>query len=245
MNTPIALALGGGSETSNTVYVEALSLPEFALEVVRVNPDMTDATLRQAMRSVSGLVLSGGVDVHPARYGETPNGTEMQYVSEARDAMEAIVLDEADRLGLPILAICRGMQMLNVHRGGALLQDIGNAHRDGRVQAEKWRAFHAVGLEPSTRASAALGAGKVDSNSRHHQALDPTRLGRGLRVTGRCLIDDVIEAIEEDGDRFVLGVQWHPENMALGPDDTPERAHSRRLFAAFAEAARRFRTPPA
>lgn len=240
MTTPIALALGGGSETSNTVYVEALSLPEFALEVVRLQPEMSEATLRQAIRSVSGLVLTGGVDVHPARYGEEPNGTEMGYVSEARDAMEFTLLDEADRLGLPILAICRGMQMLNVHRGGALLQDIGSAHRDGRTQPEKWRGFHTVAIEPSTKAVTALGGAAVETNSRHHQALDPARLGRGLRVTGRCVIDDVIEAVEEGGSRFVLGVQWHPENMALGPHDTPERGHARRLFAAFAEAARTF-----
>lgn len=245
MTTPIAVVLSGKSETSDGVYVDALSLPEFALEVVRLLPDMSDAALRHTLGSVSGLVLTGGVDVHPARYGETPNGTEMQYVSEARDALEGTALDEADRLGLPVLAICRGMQMLNVHRGGALLQDIGAAHRDQREQKEKWRAFHAVTLEGSSRALAALGGVKVETNSRHHQAIDPERLGRGLRISGRCVVDQVIEAVEDDGDRFVLGVQWHPENMALGPDDTAERTHARRLFAAFAEAARTFRTPPA
>lgn len=241
MTTRVALALGGVSATSDDLYVAALSQPELGLEVVRLLPEMSEAAVREAVRSSAGLVLSGGADVHPARYAEVPAGAEMKYVSEARDAMEMAALEEADRLKLPILAICRGMQVLNVHRGGGLLQDIGGSHRDGRPQEEKWRRFHAVALEPASAAAKVLGAEMVETNSRHHQAVDPVRLGRDLHVTGRCVIDCVIEAVEEPGERFVLGVQWHPENMALARADSPERAQARGLFGAFAEAARSFR----
>jgi putative glutamine amidotransferase len=83
--------------------------------------------------------------------------------------------------------------------------------------------------------------GNVFANSRHHQAVDEERVGYGLQVTGWCAADDVVEAIEgEREDRFVLGVQWHPENMALAPEGTIEREQARMLFGAFAEAVREF-----
>jgi putative glutamine amidotransferase len=234
MSVRVAVALGGVSETSDGCYLEALR--QAGLGHVGLYPSMAESDVRAAVRPSAGLVLSGGADIHPRRYGEEPNGAEMQFVSEARDAMEWAALEEADRAGLPILAICRGMQMLNVFRGGGLLQDVGQSHRDGRQQDEKWRAFHEVQLAQESRLGVALTAGPLGVNSRHHQAVDPGRLGQGLRATGWCPIDGMIEAVEEDGERFVAGVQWHPENMALGPAGTPERANAEKLFAAFAQA---------
>lgn len=238
MTARIVLSLGGNSAASDDCYVAALSLPGLDLEVCRVYPATGLAEVRELLRGASGLVLSGGADVDPARYGESPAGAEMQYVSEARDAVELAALDEAEAMALPVLAICRGVQVLNVHRGGALLQDIGQSHRDGRKQEEKWRPFHAVDLVPGSRVADVLGASTLETNSRHHQALDPARLGDRLVVTGRCPGDGVIEAVEVPGERFLVGVQWHPENMALAPAESPQRAQARRLFAAFAEAAR-------
>ncbi|MEO8540027.1 MAG: gamma-glutamyl-gamma-aminobutyrate hydrolase family protein [bacterium] len=240
MTVRIALALGGNSTVTDECYVRALSAPGLDLEICKLLPGMDEAGVREVVARCSGLVLSGGADVHPARYGQEPAGTEMKSVSVARDAMESTAIVEADRLEMPILAICRGMQMLNVQRGGALLQDIGESHRDGRKQAEKWRPFHSVALDPGTAASAVFVAETVETNSRHHQSLDPARIGEGLQVVGRCPIDGVIEAVEGRGDRFVLGVQWHPENMAIGPEESVSRGQAQGLFAAFAEAAHCF-----
>ena len=243
MTTRIVLSLGGNSAVTDECYVSALSLPGLDLEICSVLPGLPESRLRDVLAASSGLVLTGGADVHPARYGEAPAGAEMQTVSVERDALELAALAEADRLGVPVLAICRGMQVLNVHRGGGLLQDIGRSHRDGRPQQEKWRPFHDVVLDPASELARCLGTEHVSTNSRHHQALDPARLGRGLRVVGRCPADGIIEAVELPGERFVVGVQWHPENMAIGPEDIPERAQARSLFAAFAGAAEAFATP--
>lgn len=240
MTTRVILSLGGNSAASDECYTAALALPGLDVEVRAVFPATEPAAVRELVRGSAGLVLSGGADVHPSRYGETPAGAEMRFVSEARDAVEFAALDEAERLSLPVLAICRGLQVLNVHRGGALLQDIGQWHRDGRQQEDKWRAFHAVELVRGSALAAVLDETRVETNSRHHQSLDPSRIGRGLLVTGRCAADGVIEAVELPGPRFVLGVQWHPENMALAAEDSPERRQARRLFEAFAEAARVF-----
>ncbi|MFN8616733.1 MAG: gamma-glutamyl-gamma-aminobutyrate hydrolase family protein [Dehalococcoidia bacterium] len=238
MTARVVLSLGGNSRASDDCYIAALGLPGLDLEVCPVYPATGLAELRELLGGASGLVLSGGADVDPARYGERPAGAEMQHVNPARDAVELAALDEAETRELPVLAICRGVQVLNVHRGGALLQDIGQSHRDGRKQEEKWRAFHPVEIAAGSVAAQVLGTSRLETNSRHHQALDPGRLGDGLVVTGRCPGDGVIEAVELPGQRFLVGVQWHPENMALAPADSPERAQARRLFAAFAEAAR-------
>ena len=240
MSTRIVLSLGGNSAVTDECYVSALSLPGLDLEICPILPGFPESQMRNLLAASSGLVLTGGADVHPARYGEGPAGAEMRTVSEERDELELAALAEADRVSVPVLAICRGMQVLNVHRGGGLLQDIGQSHRDGRKQQEKWRPFHAVALDPASDVARCLGAEVVNTNSRHHQALDPARLGNGLQVVGRCPGDGIIEAVESPGDRFVMGVQWHPENMAIGPADTPERTQARRLFTAFAHAANAF-----
>jgi len=235
----VAVTLGGASAVSDECYLAALRMA--GLDPVPLYPAADEPDVRVALASAHGLVLSGGADVHPSRYGEEPSGAEMKFVSEARDAMEWAALDDADRRGLPILAICRGAQMLNVFRGGGLLQDIGQAHRDGRQQAEKWRAFHSVELDGVTRLAEAVGSTEAEVNSRHHQAIDRERIGEGLRVTGWCPADGIVEALEgDDALRFVVGVQWHPENMTLGPEDTIERAQARGIFEAFASAVSEF-----
>jgi putative glutamine amidotransferase len=138
------------------------------------------------------------------------------------------------------------MQVLNVWAGGGLIQDIPSAIAGAcahSVQEPRHRQAHEVALDGGCRAAAILASGTVGVNSRHHQALDPRRLGEGLAVVGHSP-DGVIEAVEVAGERFVVGVQWHPEDMATGPDDVPERAHARALFTAFAEAARDFAAGP-
>jgi putative glutamine amidotransferase len=234
----VKVVLTGSSERGLTAYIDALRACAPELELLLLLPGASAEEARELCRGAGGLVVTGGIDIHPAEYGEEPAGTEMANVQPERDALERITLEEADERGLPILAICRGMQMLNVHRGGALLQDIGQGHRDGRAQEDKWRPFHEVEIDGVTRLAEALGGTTAEVNSRHHQAVDPGRVGMGLRVVGWCPADGVVEALEGEGARFVVAVQWHPENMAITPEAMPEREQARALFAAFAAAVR-------
>jgi len=195
-----------------------------------LSPGMTPERIAAALAQASGLILTGGGDVDPARYGATPHETIIG-VSESRDTMEVEALREADALGLPVLAICRGMQVLNVARGGTLLQDIPSMVSGAcqhSIQDPREGPAHAVAIDAGTRLAGIAGTA-YEVNSRHHQAVD--RLGEGLTITAHAP-DGVVEALEAPGERFLVGVQWHPEDMA-GRFESADR-----LFAAFAAAAR-------
>ncbi len=199
-----------------------------------LTPGMAREQLEAALGRCSGLVLSGGGDVSPRRYGHVPHESIIG-VSEARDELEFAALAAAERAGLPVLAICRGMQVLNVALGGSLVQDIPSmvegalAHS---VQEPRHGPAHEVEVGAESRLARIVGRTRVEVNSRHHQAID--RPGEGLVVTARAS-DGIIEAVEVPGSRFVVGVQWHPEDMA-GQPGIGESAD--RLFGAFVEAAR-------
>jgi gamma-glutamyl-gamma-aminobutyrate hydrolase PuuD len=174
-------------------------------------------------------VLSGGADVDPARYGEP---ADPRTVSDPdRDGWELAVLDAALRRGLPVLAICRGMQLLNVACGGSLhqhLPDVVGAAE--HLPSPETFGCTAVRIEPSSRLAAITGGRAVRCH--HHQAV--RRLGDGL-VAAAWARDGTIEAIEHTGHDFVLGVQWHPE----------EDAADARLFQALVRAASRDGRQPA
>ncbi len=159
----------------------------------------TDPAARHAIQRVDGLVLSGGVDIDPARYGAAP-GRSGDSPDGRRDTVELALLEEALELDVPVLAICRGLQLVNVFLGGTLHQHL-EEHPVG--------ANHDVLIEP-TSVLGGLHGSRTTVNSLHHQAVD--RLGTGLEVSGRGT-DGVVEAIELPG-RDLLGVQWHPEQMA-------------------------------
>ncbi|WP_322795400.1 gamma-glutamyl-gamma-aminobutyrate hydrolase family protein, partial [Tepidiforma sp.] len=174
------------------------------------------------------------------RYGEPPHPAA--YPPEpARDALEIALLQQAGEQQLPVFAICRGMQLLNVARGGALHQHLpdllgSDRHGDAPPVDAKHRPAHTVVISEPGRLQALLGPGPIEVNSRHHQAVDPARLGAGLRVAARS-DDGVVEALEAEGPGFLLAVQWHPEDLAIGPAG-PHREQARALFEAFAAAAR-------
>jgi putative glutamine amidotransferase len=177
---------------------------------------------------VSGLMLMGGNDVNPARFGEA-RLTETENPDDARDELECVLIDDFVRRDLPVLAICRGIQILNVQHGGTLLQHLDSTPRHRVKTTNKGLPAHQVEIVPGTRLAAITGEPlKLDVNSRHHQAVD--RVGEGLRVSARDPEDGVIEAVERSDKRFVIGVQWHPENMSA----TDER--QAKLFQAFAAA---------
>lgn len=172
----------------------------------------------------AGLLVSGGPDVDPARYG-AERDARTQDPDKERDEMELALVGEAVAGDLPVLAICRGMQLFNVFHGGTLLQ-----HVEGHVvrPEDLSLAAHDVTVAPGTRLAEIVGPGNCPVNSRHHQAVD--RPGAGLVVAARSAVDGLIEALERPELRFALAVQWHPENQTLR-----YRQH-RALFEAFAAA---------
>jgi putative glutamine amidotransferase len=163
------------------------------------------------MDALDGLLLIGGADVDPGSYGaEREPSVESTYPD--RDAFEIALIQEALERDLPVLGICRGMQILNVALGGTLLQDIAapdgsNIHRR-RLGGFEDTENH-IQLERDSLAERAAGEGLHVAHCHHHQALD--RLGEGLVISGRAVEDELPEAIESANGRWVLGVQWHPE----------------------------------
>jgi len=178
---------------------------------------LDEEALRSLYVLMDGLLLPGGVDVAPERYGHA-RAPSLGDVDEELDRTELTVARWALEDGLPILAICRGIQLLNVAAGGTLCQDIPSLVPGAIPHAVADNAAgHTVTLEPGSRVSAALGGGSsCFTNSHHHQAVrDPAP---GMLVTARAP-DGVVEGIEGNGSAFVLGVQWHPESLvATRPD---------------------------
>ena len=165
----------------------------------------------QALALIDGLVLAGGADIDPGSYGQAAHPETTGTVPE-RDVFEIALARAAIEQEMPLLGICRGMQLLNVARGGTLLQHLPErfGHHDHRRVAGSFDgADHDVQLREGTLAMRAVGESRHGTKSHHHQGVD--RLGDGLLVSGTSTMDDLVEAIELPGGRFVLGVQWHPE----------------------------------
>jgi putative glutamine amidotransferase len=174
-----------------------------------------DAALADApdelLDRVDGLMLAGGADVDPASYGADPDPRTLDP-DPARDAFEIALVRGALERDLPLLAICRGMQILNVACGGTLHQHLpellGHDHHR-RVSGSFDGADHDVRLLAGSLAVRAAGEELHATKSHHHQGVD--RIGDGLEVSGWSLVDELVEAIEAPRKRFALGVQWHPE----------------------------------
>jgi gamma-glutamyl-gamma-aminobutyrate hydrolase PuuD len=164
-------------------------------------PPLEGAT--ELLDLLDGLVFTGGSDLNPALYGQEPHPESAGFHDE-RDSAELLLIREALRRDMPVLGICRGMQLLNVALGGDLHQHLGSATHKGPPGRY---TFHEVEVEPGTRLSEVLGAG-TRTHSCHHQA--PDRLGTGLRRSARAE-DGTVEAVELPAARFVVGVLWHPE----------------------------------
>jgi len=160
---------------------------------------------------LDGLILAGGADVDPAAYGQEPHPATVNTNPE-RDDFEIALAQAAIARDLPFLGICRGMQVLNVARGGTLLQHLpdSHGHEDHRRSPGSFdNSDHQVRLQAGSLAARAAGEESHRTLSHHHQGVDC--IGDGLVVTGHSELDDLPEAVELPGHRFVLGVQWHPE----------------------------------
>jgi putative glutamine amidotransferase len=181
---------------------------------------------------LDGLLLTGGSDLDPSHYGEKPHET-IYGVSPERDFFELAMSREALARDLPLLAICRGHQVLNVATGGTLVQDIPSQVEgalDHDPKGERWEPAHEVRILPGTRLRSILGKDRVAVNSIHHQAVRTP--GQGVVISACSVGDDVVEGIELPARRFVVGVQWHPEAFWDQPQDFQP------LFAALVDASR-------
>lgn len=191
-------------------YVEAVR--RAGLEAVPISP-----AAPRTLDGLSGLVLTGGGDVDPALYGESAD-PRTEHVDRKRDDLEIALIEEAYARDLPVLGICRGLQILNVALGGSLRQ-----HVEGHKNVE-----HGVSAAPESMVAVCLGPDEYTVNSRHHQAIN--RLAPGLTVTATAADGQIVEAVEDPDRRFVLAVQWHPE------DRIDIEIRDLRLFRAFAGA---------
>lgn len=175
------------------------------------------------LEGFDALVLSGGGDLSPGMYGQTPD--EAVYgLSPIRDRFESALVQEAQERRMPILAICRGLQLINVLRGGSLIQDLAGHWQTGLSHEPD----HDIRIEPGSRLAEIVGDTRMSVNSYHHQAVD--RLGDGLMITAYA--DGIVEAFE-DPSADLLAVQWHPEHLYASSvtnhalfDDVVQRAHA-------------------
>jgi len=188
----------------------------------------------QALELIDGLLLAGGADIDPASYGQ-PAHAETQDPVPERDAFEIALTRAAIDLDLPVLGICRGMQLINVALGGTLTQHLPEhlGHQEHRrVVGSFDGSDHDVDVADGTLAGRVIGAARHGTKSHHHQGVD--RLGDGLRVSATSPFDGLIEAVELPQRAFVLGVQWHPEADVMSPvvcglvEAADARAHSRK-----------------
>ncbi len=184
-----------------------------------------------------GLFVTAGVDIDPARYG-AESGEYIRDTNPARDTFEEALLAEAQRRDIPIFAICRGHQLLNVARGGSLLQhlDQREPHRarrgeDGESIASGW---HDIEVAPDSLLHSITAAGAIRTNSRHHQAVLTSTIAPGLRITGTAA-QHVVEAFEDPSMTWCLSVQWHPERPEMTDEPMMQNA-STALFEAFISA---------
>jgi putative glutamine amidotransferase len=233
MRPVVGITIGDGTRPGfHALRVDCVRSVEQAGASPVVLPPLRPEDAPGLLDRLDGLLLSGGGDVDPALYGAIPH-PRLGRVDRRRDDFELALVREALARDLPVLAICRGQQVLNVATGGTLLQDIpselGGAMNHDAPGRRRNRS-HAVAVVPGTRLREIMGRQDLSVNSFHHQAV--ARSGAGLVVSARCPQDGVIEGLEMPGRRFVVAVQWHPESFWSRPDSFQP------LFDAHAEACR-------
>jgi putative glutamine amidotransferase len=203
---------------------------------VRIPLDQTPAeTMKLVSRCDAVLLPGSGADVDPAKYG-ADRDPQTAPADAKRDTVDELLLQDAYNLRKPVLAICYGLQILNVYRHGTLVQHIPDVLPADKKDAidhaigRKLEYAHQVAIDPQSKLAQIAGATEIPANSSHHQSA--AEIGEGLRVVARCKEDGIIEALEGTSpEHFVLAVQWHPERTT---NDAPSRA----IFSSLVDAAR-------
>jgi len=212
---------------ARTAYTTAIERAG-GIPLFLARPDMED--IMELVELMDGLLLMGGVDPHPSLYGEKILPV-CGDVDAGRDTLELALLNHAVEMNIPVLGLCRGLQVMNIHFGGTLYQDIPSQFpsiikHESHATTERKRIMHSVEILPDTILTNVLRVKHLDVNSIHHQGIKT--LGNGLRASAKSP-DGLIEGIEHTLHPFCVGTQWHPEEF----DDTPSRS----LFGAFIEKA--------
>jgi putative glutamine amidotransferase len=205
-----------------TAVERAAQALEYEVEIV----DLASSASRIA--DVDGVIFTGGADVDPARYGKQEEARLCQEIDERRDQIEFELATKAEERSLPVLGICRGMQLLNVHRGGTLVTDITAFGGADHTKIDGQDRRHTVRITPGSQLRRTLGVSDGEINSAHHQGVE--RPGEGLTISARSEGDGVAEALEwqdATGKPYLLAVQWHPERMEY------DERFSGRLFESF------------
>ncbi len=233
MRTPERVQHDPHSEPADQVELAlGLTYPEAiraAGAVPVVIPPLDVASIDPLLDALGGLCLSGGPDLHPSIYGAEPH-PELGPTEPHLDAFEVALVRAAEARDMPVLAICRGLQVLNVARGGTLVQDLPSERPSDVEHRQREPGFvptHDVRLRANSLVAACLEAREARVNSFHHQAVE--RLGDGLRAVGWAS-DGTIEALEATDRAFTIAVQWHAESMVRSPEQA-------RLIGAFVRAA--------
>jgi putative glutamine amidotransferase len=221
------------AERKNRLYADAVR--RHGGEPIALDENATQAERSAAFASMDGLLLSGGADIDPGRYGRPSEGA--LATEPDRDELEAAAWSAADARGLPVLGVCRGFQALNVFLGGRLVQDVSG--HIGKSFGHGPAMTHPLRIVAGTRLARILfptnvGGGRLEVNSYHHQAVRAADLAPGLIANAFATsgAGELVEGAETRGGRFVIGIQCHPERQ----DSTP--AAFERLFRVFVDACR-------
>ncbi len=215
MSAPIIIIVGRLSPEAKNVRGDAFASGQrYSLAIERAGgmplmlppiPALLDGRLGELIGRVDGVLFHGGGDISPELYGQAATAEQLYGIVREHDEVELAMMRAAIAADLPVLGLCRGLQVLNVALGGTLQQDIGTeAH---------WMQYLPVTLEPGCKLAKAFGTDSpINCHHVHHQAID--ELGDGLRVVGRAA-DGTLEAVELDGATWVVATQWHPEDNAV------------------------------
>ena len=221
------------SKTNKNCYTWIASIDSTAEVIELYTPSLEEALAK--MNSCDALIITGGSDINPDLYGKIADTSRCGRIDFRRDTLELALIDKALELGMPILGICRGSQMINVALGGSLIIDI-PSDVDTIVKHQLRKGFHEVILEPGTKLAWATNVMRGSVTTNHHQAID--QLAEPLRINARSTLDGVIEGIEwkePSGKSFLMGVQWHPER------DMQDNPLSFDLLGLLLDEARRFK----
>lgn len=216
----------------NAAYTDAVLAAGGLPMPLPVPPAFDDALLSDLIRRIDGLLFTGGPDLNPRHYGQTRH-ERTEVLHERRDAFDIALFAAADRSRIPVLSICLGCQIASVARGGCLVQHVDDLKRPSPVEHYKpdhSPAWHEVTVDPESRLAKIVGALRFEVNSRHHQIVDRRQVGGRLKPVAFAP-DGIVEAVEDMKDRFMLAVQWHPEDLI-------DRAEHLRLFEALVREAR-------